>query len=355
MKIIEARLYRYALPLRAPLPAAPLHAAPLRQKTREGLLAALRNDRDVVGWGDIAPLPGFSREDIDQAIQAATELLSGEAAADPSRLAAMVQQSPPSVAFGIESALHSLGALPLWCRGHNPQSVPVNGLLSGSLKEVEFEAQRLVEEGYRTLKLKVGRDSIEEDLKKVAAVRSRAGSFVRLRLDANQAWNLEEAVAFGREARKYEIEHIEEPLRDGARLEDFYGRCGVAYALDESLRAMNPADVRSRSGLAALVVKPTLLGGIQKSLQFVRRALELGLVPVLSSSFESSVGLLALADMAAAVAPEIACGLSTASWFAEDLLDFPISIEQGRMQLGKSPPHGGQIRMELLQEVAFRL
>jgi len=81
----------------------------------------------------------------------------------------------------------------------------------------------------------------------------------------------------------------------------------------------------------------------------------LDLVPVLSSSFESSVGLLALADMAAAVAPETACGLGTASWFAEDLLGFPIPIEQGRMRLGKTPRHAGPIRMELLQEVAFRL
>lgn len=355
MKIIEARLYRYALPLLAPLPLAPLSAAHCRPKTRTGLLVALRNDHDAVGWGDIAPLPGFSREDIDQAIQAATDLLSGIPAADSSGLAAMAQQSFPSVAFGIESALYSLRALQLWPGRTGSESVPVNGLLSGSLEEVESGARRLMDAGYRTLKLKVGRNSIEEDLEKVAAVRRWADSSVRLRLDANQAWNLDEAIEFGRAARKYEIEHMEEPLRDSARLEDFYRGCGVAYALDESLRTMNPADVGARLGLAALILKPTLLGGMEKSLQFVRRALELDLVPVLSSSFESSVGLFALADMAAAVAPETACGLGTAAWFAEDLLDFPIPIEQGRMRLGKTPPHAGQIRMELLQEVAFRL
>ncbi|HSW40114.1 MAG TPA: o-succinylbenzoate synthase [Acidobacteriota bacterium] len=350
MKIIEARLFEYSLPLRAPLPVGQY-----RLKTREGLLAALRNEMGEVGWGDIAPLPGFSREDISQAVRASADLLAGIMSTDASGLAGLARQSPPSVAFGIESALISLNALRPWPGEARAEIVPVNGLLSGSLQEVESQTSRLMDEGYRALKLKVGRDSIEEDLKKVAAVRSLADRSVKLRLDANQAWEFDDAVEFGRSVREYEIEHIEEPLRDNTRLEEFHRGSGVSYALDESLRKIEPANVSALEGLTALVIKPTLLGGMTRSLRFVQRAGELSIVPVISSSFESSVGLLALAGMAAAVAPDIACGLGVASWFAEDLLRFPIAITRGNMRAVQSRLHDGHIRMDLLREVAFRL
>ncbi len=349
MKIVEAGLFEYHLPLFAPLPAKQY-----RLKTRDGLLVRLRNALGAAGWGDIAPLPGFSREDISQASDAAKALLAHAPSADSSELAESARRAPASVAFGIETALMNLKAFLPWPGVTRAEIVPVNGLLSGSLVEVESKTRRLIADGYHTLKLKVGRESVEEDLEKVAAVRRIAPHPAKLRLDANQAWEFGDAIEFGKSAAQYEIEHIEEPLKDNVRLEEFYRRTSVSYALDESLCGMEPDVIGPREGMTALVLKPTLLGGIGKSLQFARRALASGLTPVISSSFESSVGLLALANIASAVAPDIPCGLGTDSWFVEDLLRFPITIKQGSAHLAQSNLHAGEIRMDLVKEVVLR-
>jgi len=361
MKLGGTALFQYRLPLAKPLPGKLNRLA-----SREGLLVRLTSHQNKVGWGEIAPLAGFSVETLEMSRDSAIRYLSDLRKLDISEPEDVLKSGigarsqvelPSSVKFGMESAI-----LNLWAASSgtalrqliNPQSadtIPVNGLLSGEEKELLDDAGRMVGNGYKTLKLKVGSESIEDDISKVRALRKLVPR-AAIRLDANRAWDLESAIRFGEAVRDLNIEFIEEPLADTTRLEDFYRLTGLAYALDESLLAKSPDNLERLDGLHAVILKPTLLGGLSIALGFAARAKELGLRPVISSAFESSIGLATLANLASAVAPNVACGLDTATWFADDLFDHKLTTSTGTIDLANYDMAVSSVRTNLLSEIA---
>ena len=139
---------------------------------------------------------------------------------------------------------------------------------------------------------------MEEDVELTKAVRSVIGNRAGLRLDANRGWSLEQAVAFGREFGIAGIEYMEEPLREPARLRELFDATGIPVALDESLLELRPDDLEGRPEVRAVVLKPTLLGGLARAREWVAKASALDIRPVVSGCFESGVGLLAWARLA---------------------------------------------------------
>ena len=98
------------------------------------------------------------------------------------------------------------------------------------------------------------------------------GDSISLRLDANRAWGYEEAAEFVRGAPRFE--YLEEPLADPARLPELAREFGVPVALDESLVGMEPEELEEHRYARAVVLKPTLLGGISRTLRMAERALQ---------------------------------------------------------------------------------
>ncbi|NIT61479.1 MAG: hypothetical protein GWN00_36330, partial [Aliifodinibius sp.] len=78
------------------------------------------------------------------------------------------------------------------------KTVSVNGLLSGTKEEIFNQLSGLVKEGYNTIKLKIGRGVLEDDIKLTKEVCTVLPNSVSLRLDANRIWPLDNAVAFGK-------------------------------------------------------------------------------------------------------------------------------------------------------------
>lgn len=357
--ISSCRIFRYRLPLVGPLPLAGgvIHE-------REGLLVRLDSDSGAWGWGDAAPLPGFSRESIDEA--------AAEAAAWAGRLrgarfepggdgfeswpewksAAMA----PSVRFGLETALSRLAQrMEDGSAGELAGfegAVPVNGLLAGSREQVLADAARLRDGGCRAVKLKVGSRPVAEDVELTRAVRDVIGDRVALRLDANRSWSLEEAMAFGLETGGAGIEYMEEPLREPSRLREFFDATGIPVALDESLLELRPDDLEGRREVGAVVLKPTLLGGITSAKQWVARAAALDIRPVVSSCFESGVGLLALAEFAwASTGDSVPAGLDTYRWLGADVVEPRVPVRCGAIEWSEATARAHRIDRSRLTEI----
>jgi O-succinylbenzoate synthase len=339
MKLARLDVYRYRLPLAVPLalPAEVLHE-------RAGLLVRLSTATGVFGWGDVAPLSGFSRETVDEAgrqLESARPLLVGRsfdpADLDPhGGLAAVLDDFDvaPSVRFGLELALTHLSAAlrgqtlarALWERPR--PVVHLNGLLTGTPSEVLARAEGLRAAGYVAAKLKVGRRPVEEDIRLTRAVAERLGPGVALRLDANRAWSLEEACAFAEGVRGWPIAYVEEPTSNPAHLDDLMRACTLPVALDETLTESPRLDLAWYPAIKAVVLKPTLLGGLSRVFALAKQAGERGIVPVLSAAFETGVGLRALVALAAGMEPEgTAMGLDTYRWFAADVLRPRLRLE----------------------------
>ena len=338
MKPASFDLYRYRLPLTASLrlKGATLHY-------REGFLLRLAGGDGCEGWGETAPLPGFSSEGVGEAATALRGLAGfivgrevtdnwlareGDLASELDRL-----DAAPSVRFGFELALWNLYAastgttLAELITPRPRATVPVNGLLSGSPDEILGEARRMRDAGYGTVKLKVGGRSVEKDVGLVRALGGLLGDDVSLRLDANRAWELEEAAEFARSVAGVRFEYVEEPLADPARLPELVREFGVPVALDESLVGIAPEALDGHRYARAVVLKPTLLGGISRSLRFAERALRLGMTPVVSSAYESGVGTAALVALAAGIGDgPVPAGLDTYRRLAMDVLVSPLDL-----------------------------
>ena len=109
-------------------------------------------------------------------------------------------------------------ALPLWqlLGGARRQDIPIYnthaGWLNYSVAELEAEAARLLDQGYRALKMKVGHDDAREDRRRVEAVRRRIGDDILLMVDANQKWDLMQAKHGAHLLEGFDLAWLEEPL-----------------------------------------------------------------------------------------------------------------------------------------------
>jgi O-succinylbenzoate synthase len=218
-------------------------------------------------------------------------------------------------------------------------TVRVNALVAGDEDACYDQVVRLSGEGFRAFKLKVGRRRLDEEIRLVGGVRELVGEEATLRLDANRAWRLEEALVFGRAVARSNIDYIEEPTADVRALRDHAARHGfpLPVALDESLRTLDPTELRELGAIGwakAVILKPTLLG-LERTLSLAEEARRSGLRAVLTSSFESSVGLGILAEVAASLNgdDDVPMGLGTASWLADDLTEEPLAPVGGRIDL----------------------
>ncbi len=355
MNIREIRLFDYSLPLRDGWRLGTARA-------RSGVLVRVQTDA-AAGWGDVAPLPGFSGESLEDARETLLELrpsLVGlDLAADfasNQKLLSLLADVPPSIRFGVElacfSALANAAHIPLrkWLAGDAARNeVRINGLLAGDRKAMIESVSDVA--GFSCVKVKVGRQSPEEDARMVRDIRRALGDSVKLRLDANRRWNKEEAVRFGK-LLDVEIEYVEEPLRNPMDLPEWHAATSLAFALDETL-ADTPLRVWGEfRGLAALVLKPTLMGGISRAMRFSKWAKEHARRCVVSAAFESGVGLSGLLQLGAAVGDEAtAMGLDTYRWLASDVLREPLSIG-AQVVLDDLNSSSENVAMERIKEVS---
>jgi O-succinylbenzoate synthase len=227
--------------------------------------------------------------------------------------------------------------------------VPVNAILpevpAGEVAPFARAAVR--EQGCTTMKVKVGRPELTDDVAVVAAVREVLDSVLgagggRIRLDANGRWSAAEAVTALEHLRPFGLEYVEQPCRGLADLRRLRScDVGVRIAVDETIRLDGAfADVADLADVAVLKVSP--LGGPDAVLAI---AGELAVPVVLSGSLESSVGLAQDVGVAAAL-PELpyACGFGTGSLLADDLCEDRLLPHGGTVPVRPAAPDGDALQ-----------
>ncbi|WGE42686.1 o-succinylbenzoate synthase [Actinobacillus equuli] len=300
----KAQLYRYQIPVETGVILR--HR---RLKQREGLVVKLTEDNQV-GWGEIAPLPEFSQEDLSLAQQQTEQWLAKWLAGKQDDLDSYV----PSVAFGLSCALAELNG-ELAEQGNYRAAV----LCYGDPDELYTELNAL--EGDKIGKMKVGLYEANRD-GLIANMLLEALPDLQLRLDANRGWTLEKAVKFAEKIakeNKSRIQFIEEPCKTPELSRLFAQASGIAIAWDETVREPNFV-VKNEPNVTAIVIKPTLVGSLQKCIRLIEQAHQQGLIAVISSSIESSLGLTQLARFAQQYTPQTTPGLDTLDLMQYQLL-----------------------------------
>lgn len=351
MRIAAITAFRYRLPLRAPLALGGCSLA-----AREGLLVRVTGDDGSAGWGDVAPLPGFSPESVDEARRSLQARAPSLAAVDASAALDSLARwkGPSSGRCGLELALFDAQArargttLPHALHEAPRPAVSFNALLTDTDEALREAADRLRADGYRAVKLKVGRRPLEEDIARVRAAAEALGD-VALRLDANRAWSADAATRFAEMMAEVPIEYIEEPLADAAALPAWADATGCPVALDETIQ--EGASPRDHPYAAAVILKPTLVGGVQAAQRLAREAHAVGAQPVLSASFESGVGLRGLVALAAGLGPEdTPVGLDTYRRLADDVFAPRLPLEGPRVAVDALFAHAETVNAAVIQD-----
>ena len=185
-------------------------------------------------------------------------------------------------------------------------------------------------------------EPLDAEVQRVAAVRSALDELHgpgvgRIRVDANGAWSVREAVTRLRaiDAAAGGLEYAEQPcatVEELAALRRALLRAGldVPVAADESIRrAADPLRVVALAAADVVVLKVQPLGGVRACLDLAERV---GLPVVVSSALESSVGLAAGVALAAAL-PDLpyACGLATSALLVHDVVAAPLLPVDGAL------------------------
>jgi muconate cycloisomerase len=313
------------------------------------------SENGEVGYGESAPMSSYSpqtQESVVGEIEGVCSTLRGR---DPTDLEALHldlrQRGIDSFALaGVDIALHDLAARGL--------GVPICRLIGGIVEEgldlswaigfkpadaMAREARSRAEQGFGTVKIKVGYEP-EEDMERVAAVRQAVGSGTKIKVDANQGYDLESAIRVGGKFGELGVSVFEQPLPkdDLNGLASLRERIEIPIMVDESLHGPQDALRILDHGAADIfnikIMKP---GGIRPSSKLASLAEGAGIPCMLGSMPELGVGTLGGLQLAASCSAFTYGGELIGPWmFEDDLLKERPHLVKGRLMLPGGPGLG---------------
>jgi L-alanine-DL-glutamate epimerase-like enolase superfamily enzyme len=332
---VKLSVRRDALRLERPLQSA------YGKVTERVLLSVSIVDADGgLGHGEAAPLQqydGVSVEQVERALESYEPVLARAENMNGARIL--------DACRGVTDLPAALAAidLALWDRAGRREGKPVAALLTddpaatvnvnATLSALDRagaaeQAARAARDGFACLKLKVGTG---DDAGRVAAVRAAAGPEVALRLDANGAWSVEEAVRAIDALSPAGLELVEEPTHGLTAVREVRERVAVRVAIDETAAEHGALG----AGVAdAVCLKISRCGGISGLLAAAALVRTSGAEVYLASTLDGPLGVAAAVHAAAALSsrgPVSPCGLATLGLFAD--LENPLPARDGQIDV----------------------
>ena len=304
---------------------------------RELVLLRVQSSDGKVGFGEAAPFEPYDGVPLERAVAALTGAggrrpAQARAAEEIARLDLRARQDERPLAEPVK------------------ESLPVNmTLAAGPPDEIAARAREGVRDGYACFKLKVG---LPDDADRVAAVREAVGPWPALRVDANGAWSVNEAVRAIRAIEDHDIEFVEQPCRSLRELAEVRQRVSTPIAADESVTSMR--ELRRALDLEAcdvVNVKLAGAGGFNAARELLREARAHGLDAFLSSTLDGPWGIAAALQLAASEGLSLACGLATLELFDARIARALPPPRRGTLAVPTGPGLGVHVDQAALDEV----
>ncbi|MGH8576741.1 MAG: dipeptide epimerase [Gammaproteobacteria bacterium] len=354
LRIRQVEIHTLEAPLAAPFTCA---SSDLGRVRNLALRVALEGGAS--GWGEIALLPPITVEDEAGARAALEEeagrLLGGNAGEWRRIAAGLLERRAAfgSVRAGIETAVldaltRSLGvALFHFFGGCEDTLVTDMTIPICPAEAAGMLAARYREDGFDTLKVKIGRD-VGEDFTRVLAIR-RGHPHCRLILDANAAYSVAQVFELLGELRAAGIEPalFEQPVarEDWEGLGRLAREAGVPVAADESCRTPEDAVRIGRGGLAQVLNIKLAKSGVVQALDIAAIARAFGLGLMIGGMVETRLGMGFSAHLAAGLGGFDWVDLDTPLLLTEDPITGGYRREGARYRLdGGTPGHGAALR-----------
>lgn len=249
------------------------------------VLCRIETSSGRVGWGESTPLPGYSNASADEVWKSSSEMchkLVGKG------LEAALDISESSVDGFLNTAVCTAVEDVAGVFSQGAVNAPLAALLQEDDEGNGFRG--LIEKyrklGFQTFKLKAGYLTLEDDIQRVQQVQSLLMSGEWLRIDANQAWGMEEAVQFSQVLQPELVQLLEQPLPkdDWNGLAELGRKSPVPLMLDEAIQDV--ASVRRAAeipGVQYVKLKWMKQGGWRRLLKHLEVAEDAGLQVVIGN------------------------------------------------------------------------
>lgn len=335
MKITDTFLWKYSLPFNDPV-----WLGGQEFLIREGFLLGIELNCQKVYFGEVSPLASVHRESLSVVEDELKEVLKGIRGLSLkldnlslSNLWGLLDyQCSSSVAWGLEQALLSV-AKNLLIEGINlsdkDSTLNISGLIQ--LTNSESAWTRAIKDEITSYKVKIGREPIEVEVKKLQRLMELLPSGCKIRFDGNRHLNCNMLIQVLSAVSIDRIEYIEEPFRNGEEYKDFLS-CypGIKIALDEGLWEL---DLDSELPFYAdvLILKPTRLGGLVNTVKWIHKAMSLNRGVVLSSCYDTGLSMITYRMLVEIFQLKMAMGLGTYSFLRRDIFDKKIDLFDNKL------------------------
>jgi L-alanine-DL-glutamate epimerase-like enolase superfamily enzyme len=352
MRLSSVEVIPYALPFKQPY----VTARGVLQR-REMVLLRVRDEEGVVGLGEAVPLSLRGGVGLAEVVAELEEWAEGQKDEGLSAPALCAVTTARADLLGRRVADGGAGG---------DEAVPCNAtLVAGAPEAVGADAERWARDGFTTFKLKLGAESAKNlveqgksrtresaDVEQVRAVREAVGPEARIRVDANEAWDLETAKRVLAELEPYGIELAEQPVSGLEEMAELAASTAIPLAADESVASLDEAERAAAMGACAYAgIKLSKVGGPEAAL-----AIADVLPAFITSALDGPVGIAAGAQVARSLAEtghperlELAHGLATQRLFAETIASVECELRDGMLHLPPGPGLGVEIDEEALQ------
>jgi O-succinylbenzoate synthase len=297
----------------------------------------------VVGLGECGPLPGLSVDDRPDFEEVLRKILSDLQGANldlvgVEKFIDEVSSELPSIRFGLETAILDLrngGKRIIYDNSFlQGKSIAINGLIwMGDMDFTMNQINQKIAEGFSCIKLKVGGLDFDRECDVLRYLRKRYyKDNITIRLDANGAFKIDEALFKLQELAKYEIQSIEQPIKAGQEvMEELCRKSPIPVALDEELIGIKKEDretLLARLKPQYIILKPSLHGGLSGSADWIAIAEGMGIGWWITSALESNIGLNAICQFAANYPLTIPQGLGTGAIYTDNVSS-PLKVSKG--------------------------
>ncbi len=249
----------------------------------------------------------------------------------------------PSIQFGLEQAIISLkneNSFELFPSKftESKDAININGLIwMGSEAFMTEQIQEKLKAGFSTIKMKIGAIDFKTEISLLKSIRKNFSSKeIELRVDANGAFNPNEALEKLKRLSDFEIHSIEQPIKQGQinEMANLCSKTPLPIALDEEL--IGVFDVTKKKELLQIInpqyiiLKPSLVGGIKGSEEWINLAEKQEIGWWITSALESNIGLNAIAQWTYTLNNTMPQGLGTGSLFTNNI-ESPLEVENGHL------------------------
>ncbi|WP_282161765.1 o-succinylbenzoate synthase [Ulvibacterium marinum] len=297
-----------------------------------------------LGIGECGLLRGLSIDDVDgyeDKLQWTCDNISLGAQALYGELKAF-----PSIQFGIEQAFISLrsnDAFELFTSRftEGESTIPINGLIwMGDAGFMYEQIQQKLEKGFSCIKMKIGAIDFNKEIELLESIRKRySKDDIELRVDANGAFEPKQALEKLQALSHYDLHSIEQPIKQGqySQMKRLCSESPLPIALDEEL--IGVFDIAEKKRLLQtiqphyLILKPSLIGGVKGSEEWIALANEYDIDWWVTSALESNIGLNAIAQWTFTLNNPMPQGLGTGSLFTNNF-DCPLAVKDGQLGYG---------------------